>query len=171
MRIHPIYPRKPDKYVIKIFWTCSSETNYPVRGFSLHGKGTVRVTASSRKQRRTWIEKCIKLTEDLKGITGDNFLTSFDLAEALVTKITSQLLAQSDGIKHFCQSISRQRMTCPNQSLPVYSGNSQAWCLTNVRNRNILSSSAPSIQLQTFLQPIERLHYLKTKWVLMQWTK
>jgi hypothetical protein len=75
-------PSKPDKYGMKIWWICDSETFYPLLGIPYLGKGDKRAynLASS---------VVLSLTENFKGsnrnITCDNYFTDLKLAQTLLS--------------------------------------------------------------------------------------
>ena len=79
-------PSKPDKYGMKIFWVCDSETAYPLRGLPYLGKKKTGPRAE-RVQKGLGEKTVLELTKDkdFKGrnVTCDNYFTTLELAEKL----------------------------------------------------------------------------------------
>ena len=75
-------PSKPEKYGIKIFWACDSETSYPLNGIIYLGRQPDQKTGKNLGENIV-----MKLMEPFKNsgrnITTDNFFTSLRLANVL----------------------------------------------------------------------------------------
>lgn len=82
--IHYI-PTKPDKYGIKIFWLCDAENSYAVNGIVDTGK-----EPNQPRRMNYGRDVVMQLATPIYGtgrnVTFDNFFTSLDLAERLLSK-------------------------------------------------------------------------------------
>jgi hypothetical protein len=77
-------PNKPDKYGIKIWWICDSKTSYPLYGIPYLGKeGPMRAVNLAWKVVE---ELCEPFVRTNRNITFDNYFTSYDLANSLLSK-------------------------------------------------------------------------------------
>jgi hypothetical protein len=76
-------PSKPDKYGMKIWWVCDSETFYPLNGIPYISKETVRATGLARQV----VEKLVEPYETSnRNVTCDNYFTDHELALSLLSK-------------------------------------------------------------------------------------
>lgn len=81
-------PSKPDKYGMKLFWICDSATGYPLKavpylGKNRTGKATVGVAHTIVR------ELCRRYERTNRSITTDNYFTSYELAQELLTHTIS----------------------------------------------------------------------------------
>lgn len=77
-------PSKPDKYGMKIWWICDSSNSYPLYGMPYLGK-----QGNSRAQNlasQVVQQLCEQFERSNRNITFDNFFTSYELAQNLLSK-------------------------------------------------------------------------------------
>ena len=76
-------PSKPDKYGLKIFWACDSQTAYPLNGIPYLGKD--KTGRSPKRAVGLGESTVLELTKGFKGrnITCDNYFTTLDLVDKL----------------------------------------------------------------------------------------
>ena len=77
-------PSKPDKYGMKIFWSCDSKTAFPLRGSPYLGKNKTGPRPAERNV-GLGAKTVVELTKGFKGrnVTCDNYFTTLDLANDL----------------------------------------------------------------------------------------
>lgn len=98
-------PSNPDKYGMKIWWICDSTTSYPLSGIPYLGReGADRgVNLATRVVEQL----CEPYERTNRNITMDNFFTSFELTQSLISK----------GLT--CVGTLRKNKRCiPNKFLP-----------------------------------------------------
>ena len=77
-------PSKPDKYGMKIWWICDSETSYPLLGIPYLGKEGLN--RGQNLGEKVVLELCQRYERTNRNITFDNYFTSYNLAQQLLSK-------------------------------------------------------------------------------------
>lgn len=163
-------PSKPDKYGIKIFWACDSETNYPLRGFPYLGREQTGPRPVTENNVAIGTNTVLKLTEDFKGsgrnVTCDNFFTSLDLAERLA-KDNLTLVGTLRRNKPFLPTTFQAKKHLPlGESVFLFRKQSALVSYQSKKDKNVLMlstmHSAPE-RCETSGKPEIVLTYNKTK--------
>lgn len=77
-------PSKPDRYGMKIFWICDSNNSYPLNGIPYLGRNRdgARAVGLAHQIVR---ELCVPFERTNRNITMDNYFTSYELAQELLS--------------------------------------------------------------------------------------
>lgn len=119
-------PSKPDKYGMKIFWICDSTTSYPLQGIPYIGKEGPRIGKCLGD--KIVYELCQPFEGSNRNITFDNFFTSFNLLQNLMSKRLT------------CTGTLRKNKACiPKQFLPQKNRDAQSSIFGFRKNMTIVS--------------------------------
>lgn len=83
VHIKQYMPSKPDKYGIKLFWICDSETWYPLYAIPYLGRERYGSARRTNIAKDVVTELCQPFYKTNRNVTFDNFFTSLPLAQVL----------------------------------------------------------------------------------------
>lgn len=93
-------PSKPAKYGIKVWWVCDSQSWYPFQGQIYTGKAANGIR-DKNQGKRVVKDLCKFFKGSVRNVTCDNFFTSYDLAQELMSEYRLSLLGTCNRIRRF----------------------------------------------------------------------